>query len=287
MLVATHDGRFHADELFAISALILQYGDFEVVRTRDPEIYSRARLRVDVGMKYNPSTGDFDHHQDDFNMKRGCGTPYASAGLVWHNFGRGLVKSDMAFDFIDKKIIRPIDAADNGIYPVIHGIKPTLLAEIVGSYSPEWNSDQDIDDCFYDALDFSLGFLRRKIGFANSLEPANELIEEAIRESNGRYVVFDPPTPPWKAKVSNKTDILFGVYQYSWDRWASEATFGGGGKRKILFPKHWAGLDEELADVTGVRDALFCHKNRFIATASTKEGAIALTELALEERLDF
>ena len=37
MLVATHDGSFHADEVFAIAALGLLGEPIEVIRTRDRE----------------------------------------------------------------------------------------------------------------------------------------------------------------------------------------------------------------------------------------------------------
>ena len=52
---------------------------------------------------------------------------------------------------------------------------------------------------------------------------------------------------------------------------------------KIKLPKDWAGLeDKELADVTGVEDAIFCHKGLFMCIARSKEGAIKLAKLALE-----
>ncbi|MBJ7331701.1 MAG: MYG1 family protein, partial [Solirubrobacteraceae bacterium] len=69
MKVATHDGSFHADDVFAIAALRLRHPDLEVVRTRDSDAHAAADLRVDVGMRFDPEAGDFDHHQ-----KGGAGT---------------------------------------------------------------------------------------------------------------------------------------------------------------------------------------------------------------------
>ena len=49
------------------------------------------------------------------------------------------------------------------------------------------------------------------------------------------------------------------------------------------FPKEWADLvNERLAKITNVKDAVFCHRGLFIAVAKSKEGAIRLTELALD-----
>jgi uncharacterized UPF0160 family protein len=49
-------------------------------------------------------------------------------------------------------------------------------------------------------------------------------------------------------------------------------------------PEAWAGLrDTELAAVTGVPDAGFCHNGRFIAAAKSFEGVRAMAKLALQE----
>ena len=49
------------------------------------------------------------------------------------------------------------------------------------------------------------------------------------------------------------------------------------------FPKSWAGLrDEELQKISGVSDAIFCHRGLFLAVAKTKEGAIKLAQIAVE-----
>ena len=56
--IGTHNGVFQADDVFAIAALKRLYPDAEVVRTRKEEILSTCDLRVDVGAKYNPETGD-------------------------------------------------------------------------------------------------------------------------------------------------------------------------------------------------------------------------------------
>ena len=51
---------------------------------------------------------------------------------------------------------------------------------------------------------------------------------------------------------------------------------------RMKLPEAWAGLrDEELAKVTGVPDAVFCHRALFLAVAKSKEGALALAKLAL------
>jgi len=49
-------------------------------------------------------------------------------------------------------------------------------------------------------------------------------------------------------------------------------------------PASWAGLrDAELAAVTGVADAGFCHNGRFIAAAKSYEGIHAMALQALKD----
>ena len=50
-----------------------------------------------------------------------------------------------------------------------------------------------------------------------------------------------------------------------------EYSFG----QKRPFPQSWAGLrNEELSALTG-EEAVFCHKNRFVAVFKTREGALS------------
>ena len=66
MIASTHDGRFHADEIFALAVLNLSYPDLEILRSRDENIYKNADIIVDVGPIYDPDNHIFDHHQRSF-----------------------------------------------------------------------------------------------------------------------------------------------------------------------------------------------------------------------------
>src|SRR4051812_5273225 len=87
MLIVTHGGKFHADDAWAVAVLHILFPDADIVRTRDPAIIATADFAVDVGGVWNPATGRFDHHQKGFDGARGSGVPYASAGLVWREYG--------------------------------------------------------------------------------------------------------------------------------------------------------------------------------------------------------
>jgi uncharacterized UPF0160 family protein len=49
MKATTHDGWFHADEVFALAVLNLIYPDLNIVRSRIEKVYKNADIIVDVG----------------------------------------------------------------------------------------------------------------------------------------------------------------------------------------------------------------------------------------------
>jgi len=286
--IATHDGNFHADDVFGVAILKLIYPKIKIIRTRDIEKIAKANIRVDVGRKYNPKTNDFDHHQKEFNNKRKNGIPYASAGLVWKHFGKQLVNSEKGFNYIDESIIQPLDAVDNGIQICLKNIIDNYsVGNVINSFRPNWRKkNMNYDKEFAKAVLFVTDLLKREIEFAKSLRKAREIIKTALLNSNKEYLVLDYFVP-WEGLIEELSDIKFVICSYINNEWCVEAVpiKSGSFESKKLFPKKWADLnDEELAKVTGVNDAIFCHKHRFCAVAKSKEGAIKLVELALKEK---
>ena len=87
MIIATHSGKFHADDVWAVAVLDLVFPGRELVRTRDAQVIEAADFAVDVGGVWNPDSGRFDHHPKGFQGARPSGVVYASAGLVWKTYG--------------------------------------------------------------------------------------------------------------------------------------------------------------------------------------------------------
>src|SRR5450755_4772545 len=140
MLIATHRGSFHADDVFAVAALRLLGEPVEVVRTRDRDALAQADVRVDVGFRDDATTGDFDHHQRDFDRARANGVRYASFGLVWREFGARICDGDQhVADAVDETLVQPVDANDTGqrlTQSLIDGARPMTISGIVGGFNP-------------------------------------------------------------------------------------------------------------------------------------------------------
>ena len=57
LTVVTHNGNFHADDVFSIAVLKHLYPSFNLVRTRDKALMDSADIVIDVGGQYDPDAG--------------------------------------------------------------------------------------------------------------------------------------------------------------------------------------------------------------------------------------
>lgn len=289
--IGTHSGSFHADEVFALAALRMKHGAIGVIRTRDAEALAQCDLRVDVGRKYDPATGDFDHHQGDAG-ERENGIRYASFGLIWKEVGAELCGSEVAAAEVDKILVAPIDAGDNGQElgnQIFDGIAPYTLSRIVARLGPEWDSEdpeKDEQEGFGEALKFADGVIRREIAAAQARYRAGGLIREAIAAAPDPRIIELGRGMPWKSQViAEAPDALVVIYprKKDWGIQAVPLDPGSFDNRKDL-PESWAGLEgPELQAASGVDDAVFCHLGRFMAVAGSREGALKLAQLAVED----
>jgi uncharacterized UPF0160 family protein len=290
MKIATHPGNFHADDVFAVAVLGLVAGPVEVVRTRDEALQAQADVRVDVGGRSDPSTGDFDHHQKGGAGERSNGIRYASLGLVWRHHGAELTGSTEAAAAIDERLVQGIDANDTGqkiSESLVGDIRPMTVSGVVAALNPAWDEDLDgeqEDALFADAVALATRILERELAGAAAFARAQQLVRDAIgRATDPRIIELDRNMPWREPVVSNAPEALYVIYPKS-DGWGMQAVpkaLGDFANRRDL-PAEWAGLsDAELQAATGVPDAMFCHSSRFYASAGSREGILALAERAL------
>ena len=291
MLIATHDGSFHADEVFAVAALGLWDATAEVVRTRDPEALANADLRVDVGFRDDARTGDFDHHQRGFDAARGNGVRYASFGLVWREFGVRICDDDAEVaTAVDETLVQTIDANDTGqrlTEPIVDGVRPFSISAVIGGFNARWDeilSPGEERVRFDAAVTLAREILAREIAAVASGRRAERIVRAAIAAAPDPRVVELPVNAPWKRVLVPATDdAQFVIYpkRQGFGLEAVPRTLGSFENRRDL-PAAWAGLEgSDLVAVTGVPDALFCHAKRFLVVARSHDGIARLAELAL------
>lgn len=316
-LIATHSGTFHADDVFGVAVLAALFPGHQVIRTRDADEIARADFVVDVGGAWDAASGRFDHHQRGFDGARvrpdAEGRPvraegYASAGLVWREWGSAYVRqaaqsrghaladevaAAIAED-IDASLVRYLDLVDNGEANVAPGI--VGLSSQVSLFNTTWLEEKGLDAAavarlqlqrFQEAMAMVDRALQRIVLRGVGQVLAADNVRRAERLLEGRVLLLAEGGMPWtRVVLQEMPDVLLVIYpegsgaQYQVRTVpAGEGTFAS---RRDL-PAAWAGLrDEQLAAVTGVPDAVFCHMKRFIAGARSREGALRMAALALE-----
>ncbi|WP_229632113.1 MYG1 family protein [Pseudoduganella violaceinigra] len=311
ILIVTHSGKFHADDAWAVAALTVLHPDADIIRTRDPALIDTGDFVVDVGGVWDPAAGRFDHHQKGFGGARQTGVPYASAGLVWREYGARCVSTlalahtghqlteDKAREIaygIDADVVQYLDLSDVGAAKSAPG--GYGLSAVISGYNSNWLDEQRLG---YGAAaeafrlvqfrramavltDVMINAVKYRVGALLALEQvrAGEKLE------GGKVLFLRNGALPWSQVVRKEMPkVLFVIsHAIAEQRYmlntvpASPDSFDA----RADLPEAWAGLrDAELAAVTGVADAGFCHNGRFIASAKSYEGIRAMASLALQD----
>lgn len=283
--VVTHNGIFHADDVFSIAALKRLFPSLKLIRTRDMDVIAGGDMVVDVGGVHDSATDRFDHHQRGGAGARENGIPFSSFGLIWQKYGVQICDGDKdVAKAVDSGLVSAIDAIDCGyIEGKVEGVS---LSQAISAFNPSWEEDDDIDQCFDEAVRFAGRLLERFIASAAGGVRAKTLVAEAIeRAEDPRVIVLDKFTP-WKRTVhAMAEDALYMVYPSQTGQWRIQCVpvEPGAFENKKSLPAAWGGLsDAELQQASGIDDAMFCHNGLFIAGAASFESAMKMASVALD-----
>ena len=307
MVIVTHDGPFNAGSVFSYAILRLaRVAGGRLIRTRKPRQISRGDVVFDVGGRYDSAMALYDHHQPGGAGKRPNGVPFASAGLIWKDFGPRICQplaTDHSVDLaalvsaVDRAVIQGVDAHDVAAVEGrlrLSGTNTPLrvknLCDLVASHNPvAMVETQPTPSEFYDAFLAAADlvqriFLRLILNEIGNLKAAGYVAE---RHLDDPIIVLGMECQWREYVVENLPQVLFVVYPTSTGQWNCEAV------PKVLdefpvrldLPKEWAGLKNEIFQgFTGVKDAIFCNNTRHVCGARSREGAIDLAVLALDAR---
>jgi uncharacterized UPF0160 family protein len=295
--IVTHSGDFHTDDIFAVATVILYTKEkpYRIVRTRDMKVIETGDYVVDVGRIYDTATKRFDHHQGNVGGHENS-IPYSAFGLVWKEFGKQLCGgNENAAKIIEQRIVIPIDAGDNGIetYTKKDFLRPYLFHNIGEVFAPTWKeSDLGIthDSAFAEMVEIAVRILKREIISATDILEGEKYVEEAYEKAEDKRIIILEKRYPWEYVLKKYSEPLFIVKpdsQSTGGQWTvktvrsdPDSSFAS---RKDL-PESWGGKSgKALVEITGVQDAIFCHSARFIIVAGSKESAIKLAKLAVND----
>lgn len=296
--VVTHDGTFHADDVLAGAILSLYFKKnnipFNITRTRQEAVIKKADYVFDVGGIYDEQKNYFDHHQKEGAGERQNGIMYAACGLVWKKFGLAICDgNEYIAKEIDRLIIQPVDAGDNGIDTSIPKF-PDIGTFNYNVFIDFWRPIS-LDACprlynlgYRRAVCFMESFLKKTLARYKLQEDVNKYMSLVYNQSQDKkLVVVDKPFGRHAVTVGAifLPEVLYVVYpngtSCEWNIVCARKTMSSAENRKSL-PKEWWGLSrQELAEKTGISDFLFCHRSGFLASTKTKQSAIELAKKAI------
>lgn len=312
IIACCHDGYFHSDEVMACALLRLAAGSSHVsiIRSRAARDWERADFVLDVGGKYD-GLRFFDHHQPESTGNREDGTGYSCFGLLWKSLGITMLRQlllpynledtmivEIAGDM--ENFVKGIDLHDQAqlnvnarwsVNKAVYAEIATLQSIISGMNAVPFIDKPDSittsNTQFYKALDFAVIFLERLVYRKASKVIANKYVTTRIKPDSD--ILYLEEYCDWYAAVSKAAHILYVIHPRSngkaYTVQCAKSGSGAGTLRnlKIPFPASWAGLtDEALATVSGIPDAVFCHRDRFVASAATLKGAYSLAEKSIQ-----
>lgn len=291
--VATHDGIFHADEVFALAVLRIFFGkkndEMEIIRTRDLEKIALAKIAVDVGGEYDKVKNRFDHHQKGMKVGRKNEIPYAAFGLIWKHFGKSITSNEDVWEIIEKKLVMPVDALDNGMEissPIYEGVHDYTLNTMISAISISFEEGQS-ETAFEKALEFATLILKGEIKkVEDKIEGERLVTAEIIKQEEPEILILEKYAK-WSDAVANYKNIKFVIFPYmnstNWCIQAARDKLETFGNDRISFPKEWRGLsNSDLDAVTGISGGVFCHSGGYFAVATSKETAIEMAKKTIE-----
>ena len=306
LTLATHSGTFHADDAMAYAVLRLALGlagpgeDHVLLRTRDAGLLAEADIVWDVGARFEPSAGRFDHHQRGAPVRED-GTPYSALGLVWRHYGLQAVERTLLnaespsapaatdartvrtiAEEIDRDIVREVDLLDNGI----QAPQGTLgFVSLVEDYNCAWDRPELSLSSFLQASNAAMGILQRRIDAVRARTAAVSIVAEAATRSADPAILELDVGAPWQmAAFRLGLPCVYAVFPARTGEWmvGTLPTKPGGVEPKMPFPASWGGLrGAALQKESGVADAVFVHQGLFIAAAESRMGALAIARKSI------
>ncbi len=314
----THDGLFHADDVFASALLSLMAEDVHIVRGNDLEIPED----TDKWIIFDIGGGELDHHtpenKENNGVHPGTGIPYASCGLIWKKYYREILEAqncperyiEIVFSRLDTSLIQGIDAEDNGYDPVgaelerIPNLQADLrneiayasrtsftISQVIKDFNPPWNSDIDPYDAFLDAVSFAKDVLLNRLDSIISSLDGRDYILRAIDYSANHLMILDE-FAPWEGVLYSQRnnpkaqDIWYVISPALRGGWNIQCALVNSNDRSVFrhpLPEEWYGLRyEELQKISGIKTAIFCHPSGFLAGTETMEDALAMAQKGMD-----
>ena len=283
--IVTHNGVFHADEVFAIAFLNIAakrtvQNLFHVIRVNNNDVYQYKNrddvIIVDIG------GGEFDHHNTRKNyrsyarningIKEYKRYDFASFGKVVRAYHELVdpIKDLKDYKYFDRNFVCKIDGYDNGDRTYYSD-----FSNLINEMNPVWNADvimikEDVSYNFMDAVCFCMFIISKKLEVIKASKDADIYLEEAKKNEKNHILILETYIP-YIGKLNPDTEYV--IFPSSREKgWNLSVCKNEVGEFIKPLPKEWYGFNREPnPPVDGL---LFCHQSGFLAVFDTLENAV-------------
>lgn len=286
MIIATHDGPFHADDVFGCALLLELFSEANVMRSRDLKKLKTADIVFDVGGVQDPVSRRFDHHMLNAE-RRENGIIYSAFGLLWREYGlRFCDMNEEVWLKIDHDFVMSIDADDNGqIIESSNEYKTerVKIDSLVRMFNPL--NEETFNDQFMVVVAIARQILLRlKLTTLKYIAMRQAVLDE-YAVSNDKSILLLNRYVPIHELRNMPEKLVHIVCKEKEDRWlvCGVQDTNMFDSLRLSFPNEWRGLSGEAFEAaTQLKDVQSCHRNGFVAVADTQEAALNLGYLSLK-----
>ena len=292
--------------------MVPQFVNYELLRSRDPQILGSCDILIDVGGIYDPKTLRFDHHQLSFQetFDDTSHILLSSAGIVYKHYAQSILSQaplnltsehlNWLWRYLYRQFIMSIDALDNGIdrYPNPEPPRYTNLTTLSHRIA-RLNWYQDV----YDSARQGERFHEASRMFVTEW---HSWIEEALTIVLPSFLQFEKALPRriaiapgqeavevnantiWEPVIDHCPDAARVVYVYWQDakgNWCIQSprihpeSFAS----RRAFPKVIRGQPTaKIKEITKIDQVNFCHRSGFFAVTKSLESCLALMAFSAE-----
>ena len=202
-------------------------------------------------------------------------------------------------NMIDEMYLDSVELVDTARQLVNFLINPLTDSFKVEYILPEYQSVLELfslkdvlcylgEEAFTEFLDDILCFKLISIAYrVQCKKVVNQIVDKAMLE--GRRYIIIPNAMPWQTSlldVDPAHSILFCIFERHDGTYGCQAVPQVKGKMECVayHPTEWrAKSQEELSDLTGFNDFIFCHSSGFFLVTGTLETAISLTQSSINK----
>lgn len=250
--VQTHNGVYHADDVFCV-ALLKYVLKQEIAVKRNRTVNEKERIFI-----FDMAGGSFDHHQSNEYREEGETGIFASFGKLWCTVGRTIPGlREEVWREIDLSFVRSIDLTDNtgNMNPVNYFINSLRT---VGGFD---------DTAFSKAVDLAYNMLETII--QAGLLKSRELDEFEAEVSDALASTTDNDGVLELSKFYSVNKEVYLNLPYNWIIYPAFGSYTIQAVKDQLMPEDKRGLGP-------IGDIIFTHKGGWIGKTKTKEAALSL-----------